>query len=311
MDFPCSLVDEVIKGKEPNENMSIHDFSQDEYELDVELLSNTRDTGDLGDVSNLQDALNRHGFEIDDNIPRRELVLIYHQTKNNIRNAMNSAARNGQYERANILKGRLNGLRQDYDNRQKALIQRNIQTQERYFLQAEEVIKHKLKEMQHQDAKNLRDTCFKKEIDFRDTFTIKKDKLNEKLSTTFLKDSSDEFISSRDHYGTSSRPTTRENTARPAGIKYRYSKRMIELLKAEHYLNELCQYDDAKRVRLMIDKLKPKEEEEYYINNYVKKIERLEANLMKEEKTERLKLDESIKRLEWKNFRQKELQTNM
>ena len=44
----------------------------------------------------------------------------------------------------------------------------------------------------------------------------------------------------------------------------KYSKRVIELFKAESGLIRLKQYDDARKVRSMLDRLLPIEEQKFY-----------------------------------------------
>lgn len=77
-----------------------------------------------------------------------------------------------------------------------------------------------------------------------------------------------------------------------------------------HSLIKLCQYEEAKKVRNMIDKILPKEEEDYY-KNCDRKIETMRENLRRKQSDNIAKQEESLKALQWKDLRRRELEKSM
>ena len=75
-------------------------------------------------------------------------------------------------------------------------------------------------------------------------------------------------------------------------------------------LIKLCQYEEAKKVRNMIDKILPKEEEDYY-KSCDRKIEQMREKLHAKQEDNVAKQEESLKAIQWKDVRKRELEKNM
>lgn len=90
----------------------------------------------------------------------------------------------------------------------------------------------------------------------------------------------------------------------------RYSKRLIELFRAEYNLNKLKQYDEAIKVRRMIDKLLPIEEKRFY-DNFDASIRRQREKLAETQAFEDNRFEEKLKAIEWKEIRRRERESNM
>jgi hypothetical protein len=90
----------------------------------------------------------------------------------------------------------------------------------------------------------------------------------------------------------------------------RYSKRLIELFKAEYNLNKLKQYDEAIKVRRMIDKLLPLEEKKFY-DHFDGSIEFKRKKLAEDQGVNQMRFEEKLKKIEWKDIRRREHEMNM
>jgi hypothetical protein len=90
----------------------------------------------------------------------------------------------------------------------------------------------------------------------------------------------------------------------------KYSKRLIELFKAETGLIRLKQYDDARRVRHMIDKILPGEEKRFY-EEFDASIEAKRERLRQSQKADLMRLDEKLTGIEWTDYRRREREASM
>ena len=92
--------------------------------------------------------------------------------------------------------------------------------------------------------------------------------------------------------------------------RMKYSKRAIELFRAESGLIRLKQYDDAKKVRMMLDRLLPGEEERFD-NAFDEMIEAKRTLLKQSQAFDRERLDEKLKGIEWTDHRRRELEKSI
>jgi hypothetical protein len=90
----------------------------------------------------------------------------------------------------------------------------------------------------------------------------------------------------------------------------KYSKRMIELFKAEHELIKLHQYEDARKVRRMIDKILPAEEKAFE-ENFEAFLNNKRVRLHKLQNVKRQQQEEKLKAMQWNDLRARELETKM
>jgi hypothetical protein len=203
-------------------------FDLDQYELDASALFKD-EAADLCSVQNLEDALSRFGFEITDKISRRELVLIYKQIKSEMdREIFHLANVCNSYSEAKEMRQRQITLRKEFDDLQKNAVVKNLTEQEECFQKAADLIR----------------------LELAKKHTVE---LEKELILVEKKKEQEEFYHS---IQTGNLTQTISKIHEPS---LRYSKRLIELHKAETGLNRLNQYDDAMKVRKMIDKILPVE----------------------------------------------------
>ena len=87
--------------------------------------------------------------------------------------------------------------------------------------------------------------------------------------------------------------------------RMKYRKRTQELIRAEDELIKLDQYEDARKVRYMLERILPKEEKEFY-SAFNASIEDKRKNLRLKQSEEDVKLDEKLKGILWNDLRKRE-----
>lgn len=68
----------------------------------------------LSTVNTLDESLNRFGYNTDDRIERRELVLMYSSIREEMEKEIHGLAHDSAYDSAKEMRGRLNGLKSDF-----------------------------------------------------------------------------------------------------------------------------------------------------------------------------------------------------
>lgn len=188
-----------------------------------------QEADELTTVQNLEDGLNRFGYSKDDRITRRDLATIYSKIKKEMEAEIFRLANSSFYSEAKEMRGRLTAIRQEFDDLQLNGAANIRNDQKEYFEKATHVLHHDLNRRHEEDVKELTNYFNKLKSDEDFFHTIQTDNLTQTISKIH----------------------------KP---KMRYSKRLIELFKAEYGLNNLNQYDDALKVRKMINKILPIEE---------------------------------------------------
>lgn len=248
----------------------------DANELDAVVLFKDEAT-DLSTVQDLEDALSRFGYEITDKITRRELVLIYKKIKQEMDKEIFQLANvKNRYADAKEMRQRQINLRSEFDGLQKNAVLDNLKSQEENFQKASDLVQAKLMKKHDQEIKEF---------------------------TTFVsnKKEQEEFFHG---IQTSNLNQTISKIERP---NIRYTKRLIELHRAETGLNLLNQYDDALKVRKMIDRILPGATKKFY-NEFEKSLEKKKDSLAKTQESDRALLEEKLKKLEWKEIRKREIE---
>lgn len=187
---------------------------------------------------------------------------------------MAECAKTGNYDGAKEYRARLTAIKNQFENRQMDIVRSTIREQESLFVKAKYNLSDQLKTSHEQRIQSVESVCTYKDEDLSMSQTIKRENLDENIERTKL-----------------------------PSIKY--SRRFIELLKAEKYLNRLNQYDDAERVRLMIEKLQPIEEKKF-LDEFHAQLDLKRHRLREDEQKEQLKLSEAVKVIEWKDIRKRE-----
>lgn len=245
----------------------------DSNELDSTVIFK-QDATELTTVQNLEDALLRYGYAKDDRISHRELVIIYKQIKSAMEAEIFKLANSSAYADAKEMRARLTNLRKEFDDLQLCGVQKVRTEQNEIFEKASSELTRKLK-VEHSVSieeveKYIQDKWEENDL-FRDIETENLEQAIAKIP----------------------RPTMR------------YSKRLIELFKSEYNLNKLKQYDEAIKVRRMIDKILPVEQMKFY-KHFDESIERMRVKLAKHQRTDHARLEEKIKKYEWTEYRRRE-----
>eukprot|EP00981_Chlorochromonas_danica_P012908 scaffold5551_cov159-Ochromonas_danica.AAC.8 len=250
----------------------------DDDELDATVLFK-QEASELTSVKDLAGALSKFGFSPDDKISRRELVTIYNQIRNAMEPEIFRLANSGCYSEAKEMRARLTNLRAEFDNLQLSGAANIRNDQQTLFMRAsQEVLKNTSRK--HSEELGQQEQVFRQLNDRHELFhEIERTHLDEQISLI---------------------PTP----------NMRYSKRLIELFKSEYSLNKLKQYDEAIKVRRMIDKLLPLEEKKFY-GKFNQSIEKMRTRLNNNQKEDDRRFEEKIKSVEWTNYRRREQEMKM
>lgn len=230
----------------------------------------------LSSVNSLDESLHRFGYNTDDRIERRELVSMYSSIRDEMEKEIHDLAHDSAYDAAKEMRNRLNGLKSDFGALQTngAKLVRDDQTN--LFEKGSSILLSKTLSRHQHEAEEVRQMGEGMRRDLMKTHAIQRENLEKKLSRQKL-------------------PHTK------------YSKRLIELLKAESGLIKLCEYEEARKVRYMIDKILPgevkKNEEEF---EKYKQKER--EKLLKIQNEDVGRLEEKLKALMWKDKRRREIE---
>jgi hypothetical protein len=247
--------------------------SPEDYEVDASEIFRS-DVGNLAHVKGVDEALSEYGYSADDRIERREICKMYTTVKTDMENEIHRLAHSNQYEEAKLLRKRLTGLRAEFDNLQTSTVRDQHTIQSAAFIKAADELRSKVKTEADKKETKILQECRDLQDDNDMSHAIQIENLELKIS----------------------------RMDRP---RVKYSKRAIELVKAEHELIRLSQYDDARKVRLMLEKLLPVEERKFY-QKFDSHIADLRISLQKRQSNDNIKLEEKIKGLKWNDLRRRE-----
>lgn len=235
-----------------------------------------QDAGDLTSVKTFEEAIGRFGFTKDDRVTRREMVVMYKQIKTAMEKEIFELANSSRYAEAKEMRSDLNNIRHEFDHLQVSGVEAVRKEQNEQFSLASEELLRNLKNQHSVSVEEL-----DQHIDNQwQNHEFYKSIQNENLEQAISK------------------------IPRP---NMRYSKRLIELFKSEYNLNRLHQYDEAIKVRLMIDKILPKEREAFY-KAFDASIEKMRKKLADEQKLDDGRLEEKLKGTRWTDIRRRELE---
>lgn len=246
----------------------------DANELDAVVLFKDEAT-DLSTVQDLEDGLSRFGYEITDKITRRELVLIYKKIKQEMDKEIFQLANvKYQYSKAKEMRQRQFNLRKEFDKLQNDAVLENLKSQEESFQKAADLVQAKLMKKHEEEVRQFSDYMENK---------VKEEDFFHGIQTSNL-------------------TQTLSKIERP---NVRYTKRLIELHKAETGLNMMNEYDEAEKVRKMIDKILPGATKKFY-KEFDRTLETKKTKLTQTQDTDRASLEEKLKKMEWKEIRKRE-----
>lgn len=249
----------------------------DNFDFDKEVDVSTilkQPASELATVQNLDSTLEKFGFKKDDRIDRRDVVKMYTSVENEMEKEIHSLAHTGQYNNAKEMRGRLDNLRKEFDHLQIDAVKRMKDDQYIAFDKGSKDLKTSLISTLKQDKISLEEEIDRMMENLENTHQIQLENLDKEL----------------------------RRIPRPA---MKYSRRLIELFKAEEGLIKLDEFEEAQKVRVVIDRMLPKEERRFYKAFDEKLAARLQQ--LKDNQTEeRSRLMEKTKGMQWTEARRRE-----
>lgn len=229
---------------------------------------------ELTNVKNLDSTLEKFGYRKDDRIDRRDVVKMYTSVENQMEKEIKSFARTGQYSNAKEMRGRLDNLRKEFDNLQTSAVNRMKEDQFVAFEKGSKDLKVALVGTLKCEKMKLDEGIDQMMDNLENTHQIQVENLEKEL----------------------------RRIPRPA---MKYSRRLIELFKAEEGLIKLDDFEEARKVRVVIDRMLPKEERRFYKAFDDKLALRLQQ-LKDNQSDERARLMEKTKGMQWTEARRRE-----
>jgi hypothetical protein len=196
---------------------------------------------------------------------------MYGEVEKEMKKEIFNLANSNRYEDAKDMRSRLTTIRTEFDSLQTTVVKKTQKDQTAFLEKAVKEINIDLSAAHCNQSETLLDKASKMEEEQRKTNEIQWDNLERKIS-------------------------------RIPQPSVKYSKRAIELLRAENGLIKLNQYDDARKVRLMLDKILPGEQETSS-SNFDAKIESMRRNLRELQAQKDTLLTEKLKGAEWTDSR--------
>lgn len=251
------------------------------FEEDLEVDSTTvfkQAATNLTKVKTLDGTLERFGYSKDDRINRRELVLMFTSVEREMEDEIHRLAKTAAYDEAKEMRARLNSLRAEFDQLQTNGVATSQREQKELFDKAREELLDQRRTQHEMQAKQVDERCRNMKSDQEAFHAIERENLEICI-------------------------------ARIERPPIKYSKRLIELLKAEHELIKLQQYEDARKVRRMIDRLLPGEEEAFN-SAFERSMQAKRDKLLARQRREQLQLEEKMKAISWTDTRAREKEMN-
>jgi len=203
------------------------DFDEEDFEVESSVLF--RKAQGLEQARDLDDTLSRFGYASDDRIERRELVVIYDKVARAMEEDIYRRAHSSDYDGAKDARNRLNKLRAEFGSLQTSGVRKKKEDQCIEFDKSKNELMQALKQRHEKEEADLIANCRKQ---------LEDQKYFQKIKTQNLEMELEELQAEH----------------RP---RMKASKRLIELLKSEAGLIRLHQYEEARKVRTMIDKILP------------------------------------------------------
>lgn len=251
----------------------------DAYEIDVDSIKKNRSNSDILKVKCLSDVLAQFGYDQDDRIDRQESCTIYEKARNELENEIYHLAHSNSYEKAKEMRQVLIKIRQEFDSLQTTSIKLSQLEQIKQFNIACNDLESKLNNSLIEEKKNINQMCNELTIELNKQHQIQKENLELEIM-------------------------------RIPKPRMKYCKRTLELLHAEDELIKLNQYDDARKVRSMLDKILPNEIKKYYAT-HDNAINNKRNQLHMNQQNDILKLEEKIKNIKYIDIRRREKEKNV
>lgn len=250
--------------------------------MDTELATDTfrrRRTAELATVRDIDDALSRYNLDRNDRINRREQVQMYREIEQNIKNELQDLSSTRRYDEADDLASRLQQLRREFEQLQLAAEARAMKEQVDIFEEASGKLLSRRRAESAQQSKRVEQLCKELEEATQRLHEIQRENLELEIQRTPM-------------------PRTK------------YSKRCQELQQSEQSLIALREFEEAKKVRRMLDRIQPQEERRFKAS-FDAAIARKRTLLAERHAADLRKLDEKIKAIQWSNRREQEKQMKL
>lgn len=251
---------------------------EEDYEINSAAVFKQK-ASELASVQNLEETLSRFGYAKDDRIERREMVLMFGAVEKDMEKEIARLASEACFDEAKDTRERLTRIRDEFCNLQTSATGNLLRDQSALFEKSSHLMQRNLKSRHVEDVSTLTQTLDSARSAESFLHEIQRENLEKQI----------------------------ERIPRP---RVKYSKRMIELFKAESGLIKLCQYEEAKKVRHMIDKILPAEEARFYAN-FDAKINKMRTKLLKTQQDSCARQEESLKAVQWKDKRRRELEKSI
>lgn len=238
-----------------------------------------RDGKSFKDSRSTEEILTYFGYEKGDKISDRDLVIIYKRVESDMEKELYECARTGRYNEAKDLKNRLIKFKREFNDMQIDRHSKSHSNERNLLEEASLKVGSQLQEDHNKQKQQVDNYCQNQRNQLNKFHEIEKLNLDKQISREVM-----------------------------PSIKY--SCRYLELLKAEHELIKLDLFDDARKVRRMIDHIKPKEEKAF-IKAYNDSIDARYKDLEEKQKRACEQLDERLKVVEWKDIRSCERQSTI
>lgn len=248
-------------------------------EVDWSAVLKQTNTNGITRVNSVAELLGIFGYQADDRIERRDTCVIYETLKKNMEAEIYRLAHTAQYDAAKDMRARMMRLRGDFDKLQTEGMRLMHKDQSAKFDEATVHIKRQMLDRNQSTEREANQRLDQLKDDQLASHAIQTENLEKELM----------------------------RIPRP---RVKYSKRCIELMKAEHELIKLAQYDDARKVNSMIKKILPQEQKRFY-QKFDAMLEERRELLRKEQAKDLVRLDEKLKGLKWNDVRSREKEMNM
>lgn len=232
----------------------------------------------LTKVTSLDGILERFGYSKDDRINRRELVLMYKAVEKEMESEIFRLANTAYYDEAKEMRARLTRLRAEFDHLQTNGVAVTHLDQATNMEKATKELKRQVKTKHTSQVEAVQKRC-------------------------------EDLIADQNHFHEIEWENLELAISKIHRPPMKYSKRLIELMKAEHELIKLQQYEDARKVRRMIDRILPGEESRFNAA-FDAMIELKRTRLRQRQEVEKLQLEEKTKAITWTDIRARELESN-
>lgn len=197
-------------------------------EIDLAEFNPKKDHGRLASLCTLKEALERFGFKEHDVIGRRDAVSMFRKIENAFRAEIAHLTASRRYDEAKHAEDRLTFLREAFCEHQMAQERRVMDRQQALFRKGRKAVTAKTA-LRHAEHKAKLDAELSwRERDLKASHEVAMQNLH----------------------------LDNENFQEP---RFKASKYLLELIQAESSLVRLRQYDDAKNVRRMMDRIEPGE----------------------------------------------------